>query len=266
MNTLLAQLLTHGLAAVFIASLVESLGAPVPALPLLLLAGSVAAEHRLPMLPLVVGSAGGFWIGDVVWYVFGWLQGRRVLGLLCGLSLNPDACVGRAERRFRRRPAITVAAAKFIPGFSVMVPPLAGILRMQPIRFLAIDGAACMAWSGAAVMAGVLFGQRVLPHVVRAQRAVGLLAGAAIVLFVAWKVYERRWIVRTYAVDRVDSDELQRMLAANASDVFVIDLRNEQAFTRSAVMIPGAQRIPPAAFETHLHTVPFDKEIVLYCT
>jgi hypothetical protein len=31
-------------------------------------------------------------------------------------------------------------------------------------------------------------------------------------------------------------------------------------------MIPGAQRIPPGAFETHIHTVPLDKEIVLYCT
>ena len=106
MNTLLAQLLNHGLAAVSAASLIESLGAPVPALPLLLLAGSLAAEHRLPVAPLVLGSGLGFWVGDVVWYAFGWSQGRRVLGLPCSLSLNPDACVGRAERRFRRRPAL----------------------------------------------------------------------------------------------------------------------------------------------------------------
>src|SRR5438309_809540 len=101
METLLAQLLTHGLAAVAAASLIESLGAPVPALPVLLLAGSLAAEYRLPAAPLVLGSALGFWVGDLVWYAFGWSQGRRVLGLLCGLSLNPDACVGRADPRHR---------------------------------------------------------------------------------------------------------------------------------------------------------------------
>ncbi len=95
MNALLAQLLSHGLVAVFAASLIESLGAPVPALPVILLTGSLAAQHGLSVWPLVLGSAGGFWIGDVVWYAFGWTQGRRVLGLLCGLSLNPDACVGR---------------------------------------------------------------------------------------------------------------------------------------------------------------------------
>jgi membrane protein DedA with SNARE-associated domain len=132
----------------------------------------------------VVASACCFWIGDLIWYAFGRIQGRRVLGLLCRLSLNPDACVGRAERRFRRRPAMTVAAAKFIPGLSLMVAPLAGILRMSPVQFAAIDGAAAMAWSAAAVMSGVVFGRRVLPHVIRTQRAVGMLAGAAVLAFI----------------------------------------------------------------------------------
>jgi len=89
-------LLTHGLAVVCAASLIESLGAPVPAFPVLLLAGSVAAEYRLSAVPLIVASAAGFWTGDLAWYAFGRIQGRRVLGLLCRLSLNPDACVGRA--------------------------------------------------------------------------------------------------------------------------------------------------------------------------
>ena len=164
---MLHLLLTRGLAVVCAASFIESLGVPVPAFPVLLLAGSVAAEYRFSAVPLVVASACGFWIGDLIWYAFGRIQGRRVLGLLCRLSLNPDACVGRAERRFRRRPAMTVAAAKFIPGFSLMVAPLAGILRMPPAQFAAIDGAASMAWSAAAVMSGVVYGRRVLPHVMR---------------------------------------------------------------------------------------------------
>jgi membrane protein DedA with SNARE-associated domain len=259
-------LLSHGLAVVCGASFVESLGAPVPAFPLLLLAGSIAAEYRFSAVPLVVGSACGFWVGDLVWYAFGRIQGRRVLGLLCRLSLNPDACVGRAERRFRRGPAMTVAAAKFIPGFSLMVAPLAGILRMPPVQFAAIDGAASIAWSAAAVMSGVLYGRRVLPHVMRTQRAIGMLGGAAVLAFVAWKLYERRWLVRHYSVARVETDELQRLLASEPLEVLVIDLRNEQAFRGSAQMVPGARRIPPGEFERHIDTMPLDKEIILYCT
>ena len=263
---MLHLLLTHGLAVVCAASLIESLGAPVPAFPLLLLAGSVAAEYRFSAVPLVVASAGGFWIGDLVWYAFGRTQGRRALGLLCRLSLNPDACVGRAERRFRRRPALTVAAAKFIPGFSLLVAPLAGILRMPPAQFAAIDGAASIAWSAAAVMSGVVYGKRVLPHVIRTQRAIGILGGAAVLAFVAWKVYERRWLVRHYSVARVETVELQRLLASEPVDVLVIDLRSEQAFSGSAQMVPGARRIPPGEFERHIGTMPRDKEIILYCT
>ena len=263
---MLNLLLTRGLAVVCAASFLESLGAPVPAFPVLLLAGSIAAEHRFSAVPLVVGSACGFWIGDLIWYAFGRIQGRRVLGLLCRLSLNPDACVGRAERRFRRRPAMTVAAAKFIPGFSLMVAPLAGILRMSLVQFAAIDGAASIAWSAAAVVSGVLYGRRVLPHVIQTQRAIGMLGAAAVLVFVAWKLYERRWLVRHYSVARVEIAELRRLLASEPVDVLVIDLRSEQAFSRSAQMVPGARRIPPGEFERHIDTMPLDKEIILYCT
>jgi membrane protein DedA with SNARE-associated domain len=238
----------------------------VPAFPLLLLAGSVAAEYQFSALPLVLSSAAGFWIGDLAWYALGRIQGRRVLGLLCRLSLNPDACVGRAERRFRGRPATTVAAAKFIPGLSLMVAPLAGILRMPPVQFAAIDGAAAIAWSGAAVMAGVVYGRRVIPHVVRTQRAIELLGGVAVLAFVAWKLYERRWLVRHYSVERVEVSELQRLLASEPVDLLVIDLRSEEAFSGSAQMVPGARRIPPGDFERHIETMPLDKEIILYCT
>jgi membrane protein DedA with SNARE-associated domain len=259
-------LLTRGLAVVCAASFLESLGAPVPAFPLLLLAGSIAAEYRFSVVPLVLGSACGFWIGDLVWFAFGWTQGRRVLGLLCRLSLNPDACVGRAERRFRRSPAATVAAAKFIPGFGLMTAPLAGILRMPPSQFAAIDGAASVAWSTAAVMSGVLFGKQVLPHVVRTQQAIGTLGAVAVLAFVAWKLYERRWLVRHYSVARVEIAELKNLLASESPEVLVIDLRSEQAFSRSAQMVPGARRIPPGEFERHIDTMPLDKEIILYCT
>jgi hypothetical protein len=161
---------------------------------------------------------------------------------------------------------MTVAAAKFIPGFSLMAAPLAGILRMPPLQFAAIDGAAAIAWSAAAVMSGVLYGKRVLPHVIRTQRAIGLLGVIAVLIYVAWKLYERRWLVRHYSVARVEIPELQKLLAAEPTDILVIDLRSEQAFSRSAQMVPGARRIPPGEFERHIDTMPLDKEIILYCT
>lgn len=260
------HLLTRGIVLVGAASFLESLGVPIPALPALLLAGSYAAEYGASASPLVIASACGFWLGDLAWYSLGRIQGRRVLGMLCALSLNPDACVGRAERRFRRRPGVTVAAGKFVPGLSLMVAPLAGILRMSPLRFALIDGASATAWSAAMVMTGVLYGKQVLPHVMRAQGAIGILVAVALAGVVVWKVFERRWLVRHYAVDRVLPDELRRRLDEEPQDLLVIDLRNEDAFSRSAQMVPGARRIPPGDFEQHIDSMPQDKEIILYCT
>jgi hypothetical protein len=111
-----------------------------------------------------------------------------------------------------------------------------------------------------------VYGKRVLPHVIRTQRAIGMLGGAAVLAFVAWKLYERRWLVRHYSVARIEISELQRLLASEPADVLVIDLRSEQAFSGSAQMVPGARRIPPGEFEKHIDTMPLDKEIVLYCT
>jgi len=261
-----AGLWTPGLAVVFATSLLESLGVPIPALPVLLLGGSFAAEYGASAALLVIGSACGFWVGDLVWYALGWMQGRRVLGLLCRLSLNPDACVGRAERRFRRHPAATVAGAKFMPGLSLMVAPLAGILRMSPLQFAVIDAGATVIWSAAAVMTGVWYGKRVIPRVAQAQRAIGVLGVGAVLIYVIWKIYERRWLVRHYTVARVGTAELRTLLDAEPPDVLVIDLRSEEAYSRSGHMVQGARRIPPGEFERHIDSMPLEKEIILYCT
>jgi hypothetical protein len=125
---------------------------------------------------------------------------------------------------------------------------------------------AAMTWSAAAVMTGVLYGKRVLPHVMQAQRAIAVLGVGAVLAFVVWKVYERRWLVRHYAVARVGPAELRRLLGAEPPQVLVIDLRSEQAYGRSAHMVPGARRIPPGEFERHIDSMPSDKEIILYCT
>ena len=115
-------------------------------------------------------------------------------------------------------------------------------------------------------MGGVLYGRKVLPHVMQAQRALGVLGGAALAVFVGWKLYERRWLVRRYSVARIDAGELQRLLTSPAPDVLVIDLRSEQAFSQASHMVLGARRIPPGEFESHTSTLPLDKELILYCT
>jgi rhodanese-related sulfurtransferase len=45
-----------------------------------------------------------------------------------------------------------------------------------------------------------------------------------------------------------------------------LDLRNNAEYSRSAQILPGAQRIAPSDFEMVADSLPKDKDIVLYCT
>jgi membrane protein DedA with SNARE-associated domain len=141
--------------AVFVNVLVEQLGLPVPAVPTLLLAGSLAASPL--MLGKVIAAALlASLLADSVWYVAGRLLGYRVLAGLCYLSINPMSCVARTEARFVRWGPPSLVVAKFIPGFSTVAPPIAGALRMSLLGFLLAAGSGALLWAGLAVGTGWL--------------------------------------------------------------------------------------------------------------
>lgn len=86
---------------VFLNVLLQQLGLPVPAVPTLLLAGSLAASplHGMQLLAAAVLASV---LADWVWYLAGRSFGYRVLAGLCRLSINPGSCVSATEARFTR--------------------------------------------------------------------------------------------------------------------------------------------------------------------
>jgi membrane protein DedA with SNARE-associated domain len=185
----------HGLAAVFICVLLEQLGAPVPALPLLLLAGArAAAEEAFAWRALGLATAACM-IADTSWYFAGRRYGRPVLSLLCRASLTPDSCIEKTELSFARRAFLTVLVSKFIPGVSTLAPPLAGAMRMSLGAFLLIDLAGALLWIGSALTLGWLLRDQ-LEQVTGLLMDLGTkaLLGLVVLLavYIAWKVLRRR--------------------------------------------------------------------------
>ena len=94
-NEITAALRADAVWVVFANVLLQQLGLPLPAVPTLLLAGSLAVSY---------GQAGGLLaaavvasvIADLLWYGAGRAFGYRVLSGLCRLSLNPGSCVSTA--------------------------------------------------------------------------------------------------------------------------------------------------------------------------
>ena len=100
---------------------------------------------------------------DLAWYYLGRVKGGQVLGFLCRLSLEPDSCVRSTENLFHQHGARALLVAKFIPGFSTVAPPLAGIVGMRVTSFLVYDAAGAFLWAGLCAGVGALFNLKFPP-------------------------------------------------------------------------------------------------------
>jgi membrane protein DedA with SNARE-associated domain len=79
----LAFVVQHGEIVLFLYVLADQLGVPIPAAPILLAAGGLAAAGHLS-LPVAVGlGVLASLVADLIWYTVGRRRGRRGLGQLC---------------------------------------------------------------------------------------------------------------------------------------------------------------------------------------
>src|SRR5207237_6624039 len=129
-----------GLALVFANVLIQQLGLPMPALPTLIVAGALAADGKISALALFGVAFIACAISDASWYTVGRLFGRRVMTLLCQVSLSPESCVRQSERLFRRWGSLAFVLGKFVPGLLTISPAMAGAMRLDARSFALLDG------------------------------------------------------------------------------------------------------------------------------
>jgi membrane protein DedA with SNARE-associated domain/rhodanese-related sulfurtransferase len=211
---------------VFLNVLLKQLGLPVPAVPTLLLAGSLSVapvELGKILAAAVLASV----IADWIWYRAGRLFGYRLLATLCKLSINPGSCVSQTEARFLRWGISSLVVAKFIPGFATVAPPIAGALRMPQFGFLAAAGLGAALWAGLPLGVGWVSKDAVQAIIVALDQhaAVALLVVLLLVgSWFAWKLWQRHRFRRFRAIPHIAPAEL---IAAMQSPTppLVLDLR-----------------------------------------
>src|SRR5438093_7854583 len=150
-------LMRHGLPLLFAAVLVEQLGLPIPAPPLLLAVGALAAMGKFNLLFATLVTIAACLIADAVWFYLGRYQGNKVLGFLCRVSLEPDSCVRRTQNSFTRYGLRGIVVAKFLPGLSTVAPPLAGMAGVPVARFLLADGFGALLYGSSLICLGFVF-------------------------------------------------------------------------------------------------------------
>jgi len=265
MQSLLELLRSNGPLVILAVAFMETLGVPLPAFPFFVLAGCMIVEESLYWPPIIVAAVAGTMAADMLWYWLGRRLGRRALNLLCKFSLNPDACVGRSEKIFYERSSAVVLLAKLIPGLNTLIPSLAGIMGMKPLRYAALDAVGSLIWVGAGLSLGLAFGRNVLSRLASVQRTLFLLLAAMFGFYVLFRICYRFYLTHRFSIPRINAEELQRKLASDTGPL-ILDLRNNLDYSKSDHVLPGARRIPPADFERVADSLPRGKEIVLYCT
>ena len=262
-----AVLQAHGILAVSLALFLKRMGIPVPGLPFLLLAGAQGARDGVFALMALAAATLASVLADTAWFFAGRRYGRRMLGLMCRISISPGTCIRRSEVNFERRGALTVLLAKFIPGVAGLAPPLAGALGMRASSFSLLNLSGTVLWTGSGMALGLVFHRQVAQLVLRLQemgRAALPFVAGALALYVAWLLVRRLLIARAAGkAPRIHRDLLSQMIL-RGDPVLVVDVRGIPG--AAELRIPGAVHAVPGsdAFEG-LSALASGTELVTYC-
>jgi membrane protein DedA with SNARE-associated domain len=268
MKATLQFALQYGYWVLFATVLAEQLGLPIPAVPALLAMGALAGlgDFSLP-LALVIAFIACI-LADFVWYYMGRTRGQSILNLLCRLSLEPDYCVSRTKGLFGRYGDKGLLVAKFLPGFSTVAPPMAGLTRMSPSRFLLLDGGGSILWTGTFLIIGYLLRselERAAEALSRFGSSMGVLTGVLIAAYGLWQFFERRRKLCSLRQARVTPEEVMERIKAG-EELVILDLRWQADVDAAPLRLPNAIHFTLEELEARHQEIPRDRDIVLYCS
>lgn len=261
-------LVDHGASVLFLVVFVEQVGLPIPAIPLLIAAGALVGAGKMSLVTALLVPVAASLPPDLAWYYLGRVKGGKVLGFLCRMSLEPDSCVRDTENLFHRHGPRALLLAKFIPGFSTVAPPLAGIVGMGAATFLFYDTAGALIWAGLCVGVGALFSNQLEQVALLFDQTGGwflTIIGVGLVGFIAYKFLHRQKFLRDFRMAKITVDELkQRMDAGDL--ITILDVRHPLALELDPDTIPGALNFLMEEIEHRHHEIPRDRDIILYCS
>jgi membrane protein DedA with SNARE-associated domain/rhodanese-related sulfurtransferase len=258
---------TYGVLIVFGTVLLEQIGLPIPAFPVLIIAGALAVDKGANWPLYLTASVAACLLSDYFWFCAGRYYGKRILRLLCKISLSPDSCVSQTEDNFSRWGAKSLVVAKFIPGFNTIAPPLAGAMGTATRQFLWLSVAGGLLWSGVGMGLGAWFHGSV-DDVIGWFETLGstalMVVGALLALFVLLKYIERRRNLGAADVPRIDTDELKALLEAG-HDPLIVDARSVTA-RKLEQGVPGALVYGDHVPARLMASLDRDRHIVVYCS
>ena len=176
---------------------VENLFPPIPSEVILPLAGYLASEGRLALVPAVVAASLGSMLGAAIMYevarALGWPRFSR---LLVKVPLVNDDDLHRAEAWFERHGHGSVFFGRLVPGVRSLVSIPAGANAMPRAAFYTLTVAGSTIWNVLLIGAGWILG-RSWKDVESYSGWINVAIVAAIALTVMKFVWDRRGRLRS---------------------------------------------------------------------
>lgn len=266
MDTIADLFERFGAAIVFVNTLLHELGLPIPLTPTVVVAGAAASEF-LAFASLLAAVVSATLIGNSIWFAAGRRFGPRVLKGFCRISLSPDSCVGRTGQAFERWGGALFIVGRFIPGVSLVAPPVAGALGMPWSKFLWLSALGSLVWASVMVVAGVALQGAVMALVqavteVPAGMWVMLLALAA--TYVLWRYMVRQRARRALQVPRLSVAQLHEAMQSSTPPI-VVDVRGSTMQQVDARRIPRALTLALKDLESYRPEDFAGRRVVFYC-
>ena len=267
MQELIDLLHQHGVLLVFLVTLASRVGLPVPAAPLIVVAGGLVAAGRMALIDLLLVSVLANVIADWVWYAAGRHYGSRIMRLVCRVSQSPDSCVLESEGMLTRWGGGSLVLAKFIPGVSLVAPPMTGAMRMPFWQFVFYDAVAALVWTLAYLLLGLVFRHQIEQVLAAMEQATWLalgLVGVLVVLFGGYRIWQRHRLKQVQSIVRMAPEELMQRMQQGWQPL-VLDVRSREMTALEPDGLPGAQRVDMAQLRTQMSDEERERPIVVYC-
>jgi membrane protein DedA with SNARE-associated domain/rhodanese-related sulfurtransferase len=266
-----SAVVTWGGAVVFVNVLLTRLGVPIPAVPVLLFAGSAIAAGTLSFWPILGAAVLGAAIGDGAWFAAGRLYGRKLLAALGRLSPAVDSKVETARSMFERFGVPLVSISKFVPGLGLITPPLMGTTAVD-IRIYALwDIGGAIAWATFWLLGGAAAERELhmlLAFVTSRGGTVFDILVMTAAAFLVYRLYQRRRERRLFANAASAAAAAAARGAGgrwrHVAPSRILDVRPDEATAGVQSRIPGALALDPHSPEQidgALHAY----DMVIYC-
>lgn len=267
MSTLIELVQSYGLWMIFLITLFQSIGLPLPAFAILIITAAVTPTDTIDISSLLVTATLGSLSGDIILYFVSKSLGTSIIGKMCRISLSPDSCVKSSGDIFNRYgpPALTVL--KFVPGLSTLAPVVAGVYGMPLFSFITFSLIAAAFYSTAAVSLGFLFRHEIGSLIAMLTEfgrlgAMTVMSVFLLYLFVKW--WQRYSLIRQFNTDLVTVNDLLELIKEGSGHV-IFDARPADQRTKNG-FIPGSVPINDKNFSEIAGLYSAHEEIIIYCS